>query len=154
MPPAVGHYRPNISNPFNQLSQQHTMHQPSHYTPQGSTTYTQPSHYTPSSHTSFPTQTSNTLSLFGGGLSNGSLNNNFGAALPANGGGTGLASHEAQMRFAHGAVIQQQQEQGLRQGGMSRIREVWAGNLEKEMEIIRGLVDRFPFVSMVRNCLR
>lgn len=31
-----------------------------------------------------------------------------------------------------------------------RIREVWRNNLAQEMQILRGLVDKYPFISMVR----
>jgi CCR4-NOT transcription complex subunit 7/8 len=71
------------------------------------------------------------------------------------GGGTGLASHAAQISFAHGASLQQQAhnimgEQGSR--GMiskGRIRDVWKSNLQEEMDTIRRLVDKYPYISMV-----
>jgi CCR4-NOT transcription complex subunit 7/8 len=71
------------------------------------------------------------------------------------GGGTGLASHAAQIGFAHGASLQQQAhnimgEQGPR--GMiskGRIRDVWKSNLQEEMDTIRRLVDKYPYISMV-----
>lgn len=31
----------------------------------------------------------------------------------------------------------------------SQIREVWADNLDAELDILRELVDRYPYVSMV-----
>ena len=34
-------------------------------------------------------------------------------------------------------------------GKVPWIRDVWAGNLEEEMEVLRGLVDKYPFVAMV-----
>lgn len=69
------------------------------------------------------------------------------------GGGTGLASHAAQLSFAHGATLQQaahssindQSNRGLAKG---RIREVWKHNLAEEMDTLRRLVDRYPYISM------
>lgn len=31
-----------------------------------------------------------------------------------------------------------------------QIREVWASNLETEMDIIRDLLPKYPFIAMVR----
>lgn len=151
MPPAVaGHYRlNNLSNPFNHFSQQHP--QSSHYQSQPSNYQTQSQQYV--SQASFPSATQNgQLNLFGSGLANGSLGANYGSNGLGSAGGTGLASQEAQMRFAHGAAIQQQQAEaaGIRGLGATRIREVWSNNLAQEMDIIRNLIDKYPFVSMVR----
>ena len=64
------------------------------------------------------------------------------------------------MGFQHGAELQQQQqikEQMRREGGMGskgqlkiRIRDVWRGNLAQEMELLRDLVESYPYISMVR----
>ncbi len=64
------------------------------------------------------------------------------------------------MGFQHGAELQQQQqikEQMRREGGMgpkgqlkSRIRDVWRGNLAQEMELLRDMVEQYPYISMVR----
>jgi CCR4-NOT transcription complex subunit 7/8 len=70
------------------------------------------------------------------------------------GAGTGLASHAAQLSFAHGG-LQQQGHNGMNeQGGRGvvnkgRIREVWKHNLAEEMDTLRRLVDRYPYISMV-----
>ncbi|KAJ5665019.1 uncharacterized protein N7477_007467 [Penicillium maclennaniae] len=76
-----------------------------------------------------------------------------GFAGGADGGGTGLASHAAQMGFARGAQIQQQQ---LHQGPLdskagaakTRIRDVWKHNLAHELAVLRSLVDKYPYISM------
>jgi CCR4-NOT transcription complex subunit 7/8 len=73
-------------------------------------------------------------------------------------GGSGLASHAAVMGFARGDAIQQQQQQsreamrrgnGTKAQNKSRIRDVWAGNLHQEMQNLRELVERYPFIGMV-----
>lgn len=65
------------------------------------------------------------------------------------------------MGFQHGAELQQQQqikEQMRREGGMGpkgqlkfRIRDVWRGNLAQEMELLRDMVESYPYISMVRS---
>jgi len=78
-----------------------------------------------------------------------------GGAIGA-GGGSGLASEAAYRGFAHGAALQQQQahqqeaaQLGLKSGAAARIRDVWAGNFEAEMVILRELITKYPYVSMV-----
>lgn len=77
----------------------------------------------------------------------------------ADSGGTGLASHAAQMGFARGAQMQQQQLHHVdgrlalesKAGAVkSRIRDVWKHNLAHEMAVLRSLVDKYPYISMVR----
>jgi CCR4-NOT transcription complex subunit 7/8 len=96
-------------------------------------------------------------------INNPGLNGNiggggFGGTNLAATGGAGLASQEAQMRFAHGAALQQQQaqQQQAQESGVSRpagvsgrIRDVYANNLNQEMAIIREMVRKYPYVSMV-----
>lgn len=87
------------------------------------------------------------------------LASGFGPGNGLNAGGTGLASREAQMGFAHGAVLQQQQQQreqlrrtsggGSKAQLKSRIRDVWRGNLAQEMALMRELIEKYPYVSMV-----
>jgi CCR4-NOT transcription complex subunit 7/8 len=85
-----------------------------------------------------------------------SISGGFGGTGLGMPGGTGLASQAAQMSFA-GA--QQQAHNGMNESvsrGMAnkgRIREVWKGNLHEEMELIRELVAKFPYIAMVRDRL-
>jgi CCR4-NOT transcription complex subunit 7/8 len=80
----------------------------------------------------------------------------FGASGLGMPGGTGLASQAAQMSFA-GANLQQQMHNGMGEQGSrgvankGRIREVWKGNLHEEMAILRVLVDKYPYIAMVRE---
>jgi CCR4-NOT transcription complex subunit 7/8 len=102
----------------------------------------------------------NPFTLPSAGVANGMSVAGFGGA-GADGGGTGLASHAAQMGFARGAQMQQQQlSQGHdgrlaldAKGGAvkSRIRDVWKHNLAHEMAVLRQLVDKYPYISMVRR---
>lgn len=71
------------------------------------------------------------------------------------GNGTGLASNEAQMRFAHGASLQAQQahngmgEQATRgPQPTKKIVEVWQHNLEQEVSILRRLIDKYTYVTV------
>lgn len=95
------------------------------------------------------------------GNSNG-LASGFGTTGALGGGGTGLASNAAVMGFAHGAAIQQQQAReaqrnrnnaatGGKQVPKNRIREVWQNNLGQEMQNLRELVEKYPYISMVRH---
>lgn len=83
-----------------------------------------------------------------------------GAGAGGDGGGTGLASHAAQMGFARGAQMQQQQLHQGHDGRLAlenkagaavktRIRDVWKHNLAQEMAVLRHLVEKYPYISMV-----
>lgn len=97
--------------------------------------------------------TSNPFAVNGSALS---MSGGFGAAGLGMPSGTGLASQAAQMSFA-GANLQQQVHNGMGEPatrGMTnkgRIREVWKGNLHEEMAILRHLVDKYPYIAMVRD---
>lgn len=152
MPPGVGgHYRQNLSNPFNQFPQPHpqSMYAHNHNQPSlsnfngqgfGAAGFAAPG-------------TNQNGNVFGSSLSNGG--GHFGGALGTPG---GLGSQEAQIRFARGALQESQGQLAGHDGlttaagarGPTRIREVWKHNLHQEMAMIRGLIERYPFVSMVR----
>lgn len=101
----------------------------------------------------------NPFTLSGAGMANGMSAAGF-AGVGGDGGGTGLASHAAQMGFARGAQMQQQQLHQGHDGRLaldsktgavkSRIRDVWKHNLAHEMAVLRSLVDKYPYISMVR----
>tara|TARA_R110002003_G_scaffold48_50_gene4319 strand:- start:8792 stop:9226 length:435 start_codon:yes stop_codon:yes gene_type:complete len=103
------------------------------------------------------------LNLFGhnqGGFqsSTGGLGGGLGGALGAaagiggTGGGTGLDGQEARMRFAHGAQLQENAvrgQDGAKGLAGQRIRDVWRANLHQEMDLLRSLIDQYPYISMV-----
>jgi CCR4-NOT transcription complex subunit 7/8 len=69
-------------------------------------------------------------------------------------GATGLASHAAQIGFA--AASPQSHQNGLEGTGRGmvhkgRIRDVWQSNLHEEFATLRQLVDKYPYVAMVRH---
>ncbi|KAF2756223.1 CAF1-domain-containing protein [Pseudovirgaria hyperparasitica] len=77
------------------------------------------------------------------------------AGFRGSGGGTGLDSQTARAGFAHGAALQQQQaHEAAGMGGLgtkalsTRIREVWKTNLAQEMEMLRNLIEKYPYISM------
>lgn len=88
----------------------------------------------------------------GGGLGGG-----LGAAAGIGGaGGTGLDGHEARMRFAHGAQLQENAvrgQEGAKGLAGQRIRDVWRSNLHHEMDMLRSLIDQYPYISMVSTLL-
>ncbi|KAJ9304128.1 hypothetical protein DTO217A2_6345 [Paecilomyces variotii] len=165
MPPPVGRYGPSaLSQPFSHLQQAHLQqqqsqqHHPSHA--QSASAGLPP----PSlgGHPGFapgnPNSNVNPFTFSGAGLMNGMSVGGFGAAA-ADGGGTGLASHAAQMGFVRGAQIQQQQQlhqghdgrlaiEGKAGSVKTRIRDVWRHNLAQELAVLRSLVERYPYISM------
>ncbi|KAF2463711.1 ribonuclease H-like protein, partial [Lindgomyces ingoldianus] len=144
----------NLSNPFQHISS-HPIHQQPHL---------QQQHQQNLQHPGFGGgNQSHSLNLFGhnqnsfqsnAGLGGGVGGAGLGSAagLGGVGGGTGLDGHEARMRFAHGAQLQQEAALGRGQDGMKgmkqRIREVWRSNLHQEMDLLRSLVDKYPYISM------
>jgi CCR4-NOT transcription complex subunit 7/8 len=95
------------------------------------------------------------MSLPGANMNNGG----FDGARLADGGGTGLASHSAQMSFARGGQMPQQQQGRISEGqmgsdgkpgqGNGRIRNVWKSNLAVEVKALRHLVEKYPYIAMV-----
>ncbi len=87
-------------------------------------------------------------------------NSGFDGARLADGGGTGLASHSAQMSFARGGQMPPPQQGRIMDGQIgndgkagqanSRIRNVWKSNLASEMKTLRQLVDKYPYIAMVK----
>jgi CCR4-NOT transcription complex subunit 7/8 len=105
------------------------------------------------------------MSAFSPGAANG---NAFGAP-GLNGGGfadSAFAGQGARMSFAQGpgvaAALQQQQHGQAHhnvlldhstmrtQPNKGRIREVWKHNLHEEMAVLRDLVEKYPYIAMVR----
>lgn len=155
MPPPVGRYGPSgLGAPYS-LQQAHIQSQHPHA--QSANSALPP----PSlgGHPGFagnPNTNINPFTLAGAGVSNGMSVAGF---TGADGGGTGLASHAAQLGFARGAQMQQQQLHQGHDGRLaldskagavkSRIRDVWKHNLAHEMAVLRSLVDKYPYISMV-----
>ena len=73
------------------------------------------------------------------------------------GGGTGLASQSAVMSFYGNPQATRdvmRRSSGIGKGqNKGRIREVWASNLAQEMQNLRELVEKYPYISMVRTSL-
>lgn len=152
MPPAVRYPPHNVSNPFQHLNQQHAL-QSAHFNSVNAGVQNQNIGQQPGFGGGNP---NGNINIFGPATSHAGLAGGFGSGGGLAGGGTGLASHAAQMGFAHGAALQQQREveaasmaSGGAKGNGMRIRDVWKHNLAQEMAILRSLVDKYPYISMV-----
>lgn len=190
MPPPVGRYGPSgLAGPFPHLQQAHLQQQQQQQQQQQSQQHHAAAHaaaQTPGAtglpppslagHPSFGPNTSNVImnpfTIAGAngmgvaGFPSAGVGAAGGAGGIPDGGGTGLASHAAQLGFVRGAQMQQQQAQqqaqqahlgtdgrlamdGKGTGMKSRIREVWKHNLAQEMAALRALVEKYPYISMV-----
>ena len=84
-------------------------------------------------------------------VSNAMSNGGFDRILP-----DGLGGHGAQGGFVRGGPVQQLQLRDY--DGLphtkeeQRIRDVWKNNLAAEMQILRQLVEEYPYIAMVRPC--
>ena len=157
MPPQVSRMHPShMSNPFVHLNSQnsipqssyqsHTSHLPGSFSSQpsfGGTTIAP-----------FPSSATYGASAFTPGAGSSVFN---GGTIGAQGQGQGLASVAAQQGFARGAAMQEHTAHQLeaasldsKSGANSRIRQVWRHNLEQEMAVLRQLIIKYPYVSMVR----
>jgi len=164
MPPHGGRFPGhNLSNPFAHLNapmhQQQQPQQPPQQQPQQQQQQQQQQHQN-MQHPGFGGgPQAHNLNLFGhnqngfqaapAGLSGG-----LGAAagIGAAAGGTGLDGQEARMRFAHGAQMQENAvrgQDGAKGVAGQRIRDVWRSNLHQEMDVLRSLIEHYPYVSMV-----
>ncbi|KAF2240316.1 CAF1-domain-containing protein [Trematosphaeria pertusa] len=153
MPPHGGRYPGhNLSNPFahlgNPMSQQQQLQQQQHQQ-----NMQQPGFggATPGHNLNLFGHSQNSFQShagLGGGIGGAGLGGAAGLS-----GGTGLDGQEARMRFAQGAQLQQDAAMGRGQDGAKglagqRIRDVWRSNLHQEMDLLRSLVDQYPYISM------
>ena len=157
MPPAVSRFGPQIlSGPFSHIQQSHLPHHNQQHQP-GSAGLPPPSFN--SLHGFAQGNLNSNISPFAPSSNTNGLAGGFGSGNGIGGGGTGLASHAAVMGFAQGAIQQEQAQTAIRRSSgvagsgkgqmKGRIRDVWRGNLAQEMQILRGLVDKYPYISMV-----
>lgn len=157
MPPPLNRFPsgPATISPYHQQFPAHGQHSTTHAPPLTAN----PSYLNPNSQLNAFTGNTNLLGLAGG------LNSAGGFGVGAD---SGLASHAARMSFAHAGNLQQQQQQQQQQHAAqqqghvmgehqtrsqakSRIREVWKHNLHEEMATLRDLVDKYPYIAMVRT---
>jgi hypothetical protein len=156
MPPQVSRMHPShMSNPFVHLNSQNSIPQSSY---QGHTSHlpgsfgSQPS-FSGTTIAPFPSSATYGASAFTPGAGSSVFN---GGTIGAQGQGQGLASVAAQQGFARGAAMQEHTAHQLeaasmdsKSGANSRIRQVWRHNLEQEMAVLRQLIIKYPYVSMV-----
>ncbi|KAI9727753.1 MAG: hypothetical protein M1834_007992 [Cirrosporium novae-zelandiae] len=137
---------------FSQYQQPHYSHHPQQH-PVSTAQLSNTSAF--SSHNFIPGNSNAALSAFStNGINGLTAGLGGGGGGYVDSGGAGLASHSAQMGFARGAAMQQQQAHensvhnimnGKRPG---RIREVWGNNLAQEMATLRLLVEKYPYISL------
>lgn len=153
MPAGGGRFGPQgLVGQFTHLQQSHIPHSNQHHPP-GSAGLPPPSFHT---HPGFQhANQSSTLNSLAG------LTNTNGLATAFSGvggvtGGIGLGSNAAAMSFHQASSSQQHSRDSMRRpSGMGkgqnkgRIRDVWQGNLAQEMQNLRELVEKYPYISMV-----
>ena len=165
MPPQVGRmHASHLSNPFAHLNPQHSIPQ---------STYQSQASQLPGSFNAqhgFGSGSINGISPFAtsGAYGTSAFTPGAGSTGFSNGvlsgQGQGLASVAAQQGFARGAAMQEHSAHQLeaatmdaKAGATGRIRQVWKQNLEQEMAVLRQLIIKYPYVSMVcfnRPCSR
>ena len=152
MPPAVGRmHASHMSNPFAHLNPAQSMPQSHYQQQQQAQSIPQSLSQRPAA---YPASNLNgAISPFAQSAAAMALQNPYsGPTLTGGGNGSGLASEAAFRGFAHGAALQQHQQEaaqlGLKSGHTARIRDVWAHNFDSEMVLLRELIAKYPYVSM------
>lgn len=167
MPPvASSRFGPHIiSGPFSQIQQSHLAHHSQQQQQQqqqpGSAALPAPA-FNNGHHGFAHGNPSSVASPFGSTSSGNGIAGPFGSANGLASGGSGLASQAAVMGFAQGAAMQARDALRRSIGGTGsgkgqmkgRIRDVWRGNLAQEMTVLRSLIDKYPYISMVRFLIR
>lgn len=165
MPPvASSRFGPHIiSGPFSQIQQSHLAHHNQQQQQQQPGSAALPAPTFNNGHHGFAHgNPSTTASPFGSTSSGNGIAGPFGSTNGLASGGSGLASQAAVMGFAQGAAMQARDALRRSIGGTGsgkgqmkgRIRDVWRGNLAQEMAVLRGLIDKYPYISMVRFLIR